>query len=187
MDQGSEHAAAVEALSRRQVIIGCTVALGGLLLTSTRARATAENEISHSAESIHEETLFKASRKRVYDALTDSDQFNQVTRLSAAMQSGSLGTTPTHIGREVGDPFSLFGGYIVGRHLELVPNERIVQAWRAASWGPGAYSIVRFELVEQGAETQVVLDHAGFPKGQGEHLAAGWKANYWQPLEKFLA
>ena len=23
--------------------------------------------------------------------------------------------------------------------------------------------------------------------GQREHLAAGWKANYWEPLEKFLA
>ena len=27
----------------------------------------------------------------------------------------------------------------------------------------------------------------GFPKGQGEHLAEGWKANYWQPLEQFLS
>lgn len=175
-----------QALSRRQVIVTCAATLGGVALASSRARAAGEDEISHSAESIHEEAVFKASRKRVYDALTDTQQFNQVTQLSAAMQSGALGKTPTQIGRDAGDPFSLFGGYIVGRQLELVPHERIVQAWRAASWGPGAYSIVKFELVALGSETKIALDHGGFPKGQAEHLAAGWKLNYWQPLEKFL-
>jgi len=28
------------------------------------------------------------------------------------------------------------------------------------------------------------LTHTGFPKGDGEHLAEGWKINYWQPMEK---
>jgi len=67
-----------------------------------------------------------------------------------------------------------------------VTNERIVQAWRAGSWDPGIYSIARFELVEQGSGTKIVFDHTGFPKGDGEHLAGGWKMNYWEPLEKFL-
>jgi activator of HSP90 ATPase len=185
MNKGKHYTA--QALSRRQAMVACAVTLGGVGLASPRARAATKDEISHSAESIHEEAVFKASRKRVYEALTDDKLFNGVTQLSAAMQSGALGKTPTQIGRDVGDPFSLFGGYIVGRQLELVPHERIVQAWRAASWGPGAYSIVKFELVEQGSETKLVLDHGGFPKGQAEHLAAGWKLNYWQPLEKFLA
>ena len=187
MNLGNDLAAQANAPSRRQAMVSFAVALAGFALASGRARAGTEEELSHTAESIHQEAPFKASRKRVYEALTDSKQFNRVTQLSAAMQSGGLGRTPTEIGREAGDAFTLFGGYIVGRHLELVPDERIVQAWRAASWGPGAYSIVKFELIEQGSGTLVILDHAGFPKGQGEHLAAGWKANYWQPLEKFLA
>jgi len=33
----------------------------------------------------------------------------------------------------------------------------------------------------------MVFDHGGFPKGQAEHLAAGWKMNYWELLEKFLS
>jgi hypothetical protein len=32
-----------------------------------------------------------------------------------------------------------------------------------------------------------LFDHAGFPKGQADHLAAGWQANYWSPMEQFLA
>jgi hypothetical protein len=40
--------------------------------------------------------------------------------------------------------------------------------------------------VEQVAGTKIVFDHAGFPRGKAEHLAEGWKMNYWEPLEKFL-
>jgi hypothetical protein len=46
---------------------------------------------------------------------------------------------------------------------------------------------VKFELSEQGSGTKLVLDHAGFPDGLGQHLADGWKENYWEPLEKYLA
>jgi activator of HSP90 ATPase len=173
--------------TRRQLIGGVAVAFGGLALGSTEVWARIVEEISRAEESIHQEPVFKSSRKRVYEALTDTKQFNKVTELSGAMQSGMpLGTAPTEISREVGGAFSLFGGYIVGRHIELVPNERIVQAWRVANWDPGMYSIAKFQLTEQGSGTKIVFDHTGFPKGDGEHLAAGWKANYWEPLEKFL-
>ncbi len=131
--------------------------------------------------------MFKASRKRVYEALTETKQFDKVIHLSAAMKSGMApDAKPTEISREAGGAFSLFGGYVTGRHIELVPNERIVQAWRAGGWDPGVYSIAKFELVEQAGGTKIVFDHGAFPKGDGEHLAAGWKMNYWEPLEKFL-
>jgi hypothetical protein len=47
--------------------------------------------------------------------------------------------------------------------------------------------MAKFVLVEQGSGTKLVFDHTGFPKGDAEHLAAGWKAHYWETLEKFLA
>jgi activator of HSP90 ATPase len=87
----------------------------------------------------------------------------------------------------VGGTFTLFGGHIIGRHLELVPDEWIVQAWRVVAWEPGWYSIAKFELVEQGADTKIVFDHPGFPKGLGQHLAEGWKGHYWDTLRKYLA
>jgi activator of HSP90 ATPase len=173
--------------TRRQAIVGVAIAFGGLALGSTDAWAGAEEEISRTAESIHQDAVFKASRKRVYEALTDTKQFDKVIQLSGVMQSMPPGGKPTEISREAGGAFALFGGYITGRHIELVPNERIVQAWRVGSWDPGVYSIAKFELAEQGSGTKIVFDHTGFPKGMGEHLAAGWKANYWEPLEKFLA
>ena len=141
-----------------------------------------DQEISHTAESIHQEVVFQATRKRVYEALTDAKQFTKVTSFSPVMKAA-----PAEIGRDVGGAFTCFDGHIVGRHVELVPNERIVQAWRVVTWDPGVYSIAKFELKEQSSETRLVFDHTGFPNGKAEHLAAGWKENYWEPLRKYLA
>lgn len=173
--------------TRRQVITGAAIIFGSLALGSAKPRAETEGEISYSAESIHQETVFKGNRKRVYEALIDTKQFDKIIQLSGVMQSMPPGGKPTQISRELGGAFTLFGGYITGRQIELIPDQRIVQAWRAGSWNPGVYSIAKFELVEQGAGTKIIFDHAGFPAGRGESLAAGWKAHYWEPLEKFLA
>jgi uncharacterized protein YndB with AHSA1/START domain len=174
--------------SRRQMLVGFAGAFGYLTLNSADARAGAADEISSACEVIHQEVAFKVSRERVYEALTDAKQFNKVVMLSAAVHSGMVpADKPVEISPEVGGAFSAFGGHITGRHVELVPKERIVQAWRAGGWGPGLYSIARFELLEQGSGTKLVFDHAGFPQGQAQHLAEGWKSNYWEPLEKYFA
>ena len=182
---------AVPALAptRRQMMIGTAVALGGLAAGSVFAWAETEEGISHTAESIHQETVFGASPKRVYDALTRTVQFDKVVRLSAAMNSGmkqKLGAEPTRVNPVAGGAFALFGGYVTGRQVELVPNQRIVQAWRAGSWAPGVYSIAKFELTPQGSGTKLIFDHTGFPPGEAQHLAEGWKGNYWEPLAKYL-
>ena len=175
-------------MDRRQVISCGAVALGMIAFGTSAALATDEAGILRAEEAIHQEPVFKASRKRVYEALTDANQFGKVVELSAAMKSGGMkaGAAPVTIGREAGVAFAAFGGYITGRQVELVPNERIVQVWRAGSWDPGSYSIARFVLVESGGETKIKFDHTGFPKGQAEHLAEGWRVNYWEPLAKVL-
>ena len=188
MSEGRNQNAPANSPTRRQVIAGAAMTFGGLALGLTKVRAATGEEISHTAESIHQEPVIKASRKRVYEALTDAKQFNEITKIIAAKEPAiSLEKSPTVISPDVGGAFSLFGGIILGRHVELVPDTRIVQAWRVAYWAPGIYSIARFELVEQGAGTKIVFDHTGFPKGDAETLASGWKAHYWEPLGKFLA
>lgn len=188
MDRTKNQLTSGEATSRRQLIMGFAGIFGGLTLGPTSAWASWADEISHSCEAIHQEIVFKVSRKRVYEALTDAKQFNKVVMLSAAMQSGmASGGKPAEVSPEVGGAFSAFGGYVTGRHIELVPNDRIVQAWRAGGWDPGQYSIAKFVLIEQGSGTKLVFDHTGFPEGKGQHLAEGWRTNYWEPLEKYFA
>ncbi len=167
---------------RRRLFLGM-----GLAATSTPASAAVDNAISHTAESIHQERILRASPKRIYDALIDEQQFAKIVELSGAMQGTPPGTKAAEISGEVGNAFAIFGGHIVGRQLELMPNQRIVQAWRVVDWKPGEYSIARFEFTEQGSETKIVFDHTGFPRGRAEHLASGWEEHYWEPLRKFLA
>jgi activator of HSP90 ATPase len=147
----------------------------------------ADGEISRTAESIHQEPVFQASRKRVYDLLLTPREFDMVVGRSDAAKSMGGRMQPATISPAPGGAFSLFGGYITGRQIELTVNERIVQAWRSTSWPAGAYSIATFALIEQEDGTKIVFDHAGFPVGQAEHLAKGWHLNYWQPMTKVLA
>ncbi len=172
--------------TRRQMMIGAAVAMGGMAVGAVNAWAAGGDGILP-AQAIHQEEVFKASRKRVYEALTDARQFDKVVKLSAAMQSMSLAKKPTEISAEAGSAFSLFGGYVTGRQIELKPDELIVQAWRSGSWGPGVYSIARFELKDEGAGAKIVFDHRGFPDGTAQHLVEGWHGNYWEPLAKYLA
>jgi uncharacterized protein YndB with AHSA1/START domain len=101
--------------------------------------------------------------KRVFQALTDAKQFDKVIQLGATIKTMSLGNKPTEISRDAGGTFILFGGYVTGRHIELLPDERIVQAWRAGSWEPGVYSIAQFELTEQGSGTSSSSTIEAFP------------------------
>jgi activator of HSP90 ATPase len=173
--------------ARRQIVAGTICAFAGLTLARAVRAASADDEISRTGETIHQEVVFHTRAKRVYAALTSTAQFNEVIQLSAAVKSGmALGNRPTEINAAEGGSFIIFGGHIVGRQIELVPDERIVQAWRVVDWAPGVYSIARFVLNEQGSDTKLIFDHSSFPQGQAQHLADGWKENYWGPLAKFL-
>ncbi|HEY1805065.1 MAG TPA: SRPBCC domain-containing protein [Terracidiphilus sp.] len=180
--------------NRRDVAVaaGSIVASPGFVIgaSGNPAAESLMGEISHSNAAIHQEIVFAADVARVYRALTDAAEFDKVAQLSAAMNSGmttALGTTPTQIDPTPGGAFSLFGGYVTGRMLELISNTRIVQAWRAGSWDEGLYSIARFALSQTGAGTKLTFDHTGFPDAAAVHLAEGWHINYWQPLAKWLS
>jgi activator of HSP90 ATPase len=178
-------------LTRRSFAKAMTASAASLALPSALFGATESQSdlgISHTAESIHQESVIKAMAARVYAALTDSQQFDAVSKLSAAAKTMPPHGSRTEIGRVAGATFTAFGGYITGRQIELVAGMRIVQVWRSAAWKDGEYSLVRFELTPLGATTtKLTLDHTGFPTGLAQHLAEGWRDNYFQPLAQYLA
>ena len=169
--------------TRRQMIFGSSIVLGSLALGLADAQDKSKPKMaevpSTGAEeartSLHQEIDFTAAPQRIYEVLLDSKQFSAVTGM------------PAEISREAGGALTMFGGLIMGRNIELVPSHRIVQAWRPASWNPGVYSIVKFELQEKDSQTTLVLDHTGFPEGDYGHLYSGWHERYWEPLKKYLA
>jgi activator of HSP90 ATPase len=123
---------------------------------------------------IHQETTFLALPARIYEVLVDATKFSEVTG------------APATGGSAEGAGFSAFGGHIAGRHLELVRDKRVVQAWRAKTWPEGVHSIVRFELHADGPGTRLVFDQDGFPEDQREHLSKGWQTMYWDKIAKYV-
>jgi uncharacterized protein YndB with AHSA1/START domain len=135
---------------------------------------------AHAAEmSIHREALIAAAPQQVFELLTSGSQFSAATG------------QPAEITDREGASFSLFGGRVEGRQIELVPGQRVVQAWRFGSghpsaWEPGVYSMVRFALEPAGDGTRLVIDHAGIPAEWIEHISLGYPAFYHDPIAKFF-
>jgi activator of HSP90 ATPase len=125
--------------------------------------------------SIHQEVVIKGSPKAVFKILLSSKKFEEMT-----------GGRKAKISKDEGGVASLFGGAIHARNIELVPGKRIVQAWRSADWPEGVYSIVRFELTTDGANTKLALDQVGHPADTAPHLEKGWHEMYWNPMNKMF-
>lgn len=187
--------AATLPVSRRAVVMAALPAALGMSAPAwsisndvDRPKRVDPDGLTRTSEAIHQEITFKASPHAVYEALGNSQQFDALTRLSDAVTLVTAADAkPTSISREVGGPFILFGGYITGRNLEMLSDERLVQSWRAGGWRAGDYSIVKFVLAANDADTNLIFDHRGFPEGEGKHLARGWYTHYWEPLAKYLA
>lgn len=126
------------------------------------------------SERIIQEELINSDVATVYATLTQADIFSEMTG------------PPAEILAEDGGEFSLFGGFILGRNIELVENVRLVQAWRSKTWDEGVFSIVHFSFENVNGKTLLKLVHTGFPIDQKPHLEEGWYKNYWNNLsDKF--
>jgi activator of HSP90 ATPase len=178
------HPAATTLLpTRRRVITGVALGLsslaaGRICRSQSQQPAMQEKPLNpaHAAlTSIHYDIDFKAAPRRIYETLLSSKQFAAFTGLAA------------DIDPKPGGAFSMFGGLIVGRNIELVENQRIVQAWRPTHWDAGVYSIVHFELKPRGSESALAFDHTGFPAGEYDSLDEGWHGHYWEPMKKYFA
>src|SRR5437016_1085482 len=71
---------------------------------------------------IHQEINFKANSTQLYETLLSSKKFSDCTKKSFS----AFTEMSANIDDKVGGTFSLFDGHIIGRILELVPNQRIV-------------------------------------------------------------
>jgi activator of HSP90 ATPase len=125
-------------------------------------------------KSIRQSVTIKAGPHEVYEALMDA-------RKHAAFTGGRA-----VISREVGSRFSTFDGYAEGVNLELVPDRKIVQTWRASDWPEGHYSRATFALEGVKGGTRLVFTQTGVPEASYEDIAQGWRDYYWKPMKEML-
>ena len=170
-------------LCRRRLLAGSLIGAVSLVTLPAAAQGRTYSTAPDAAPSagasdmriaLHQQVDFRVTPSRIYEAFLNSRQFTTITG------------EPATIDPAPGGAFSLFGNKITGRNVELAPRLRIVQAWRSESWEPGVYSIVRFQFRNHGPQTRLLLDQAGFPEGEYDSLFAGWKAHYWDPLERYM-
>src|SRR5262245_57626654 len=119
------------------------------------------------SQSIRKQAVVDLKPQEIYEILLSSEKFSSLT-------DGA----PAVIESADGGAASIFGGMITGRFIELVPGQRIVQAWRVKLWPEGAYSLATFMLEPTAKGTNLTIEHVGFPEEQREHLAEGWQKNY---------
>ncbi len=132
--------------------------------------------------SIHKEVTFQAPPEQIYNLLTNGEEFAAATGMPATIGAGE------------GAAFSIFGGHIIGRQIELVPGRSVIQAWRGSDWQSGVYSVVRFTLEADGKGTKLSMDHNAYPEGKSpryptwqEHLSTNWPVFYFEPFAQYLA
>jgi activator of HSP90 ATPase len=123
---------------------------------------------------IHQTVTFNVSPHEVYEALMDSEKH-------AAFSGGSA-----RISREVGGSYMAYDDYITGKNIELIPDKKIVQDWRAVDWPEGVFSRITFELTPVPEGTRLVFTHADLPEGTEEEFTQGWIDNYWEPMKKYF-
>jgi activator of HSP90 ATPase len=126
------------------------------------------------SKAIQQTITFEASPHEVYEALMDSKKHTAFTGGKAK------------ISREVGGAIMAYDDYISGKNIELVPDKKIVQDWRAVDWPEGYFSRVTFAFSAIPEGTQLDFTHADLPEGTEEEFAQGWIDNYWEPMKTFL-
>jgi len=94
------------------------------------------------------------------------------------------GGGPAQIDEKVGTKFSLWGGDIHGKNIEIVPNKKLVQEWFGGDWKNPSRAIFTLTEIENG--TELSLLHEDVPDEEVKEIDEGWKIYYLGPLKKLL-
>lgn len=125
---------------------------------------------------IRQTATIPASPKEVYAALMSSATHSKFTGAKAK------------IGKKKGDSYYAYDGYIIGKNIELVPGEKIVQTWVAMEdkWPAGHESKITFNLKAKGKNTVINFLHEDVPAVIAKNFVTGWKDYYWNPLKAYF-
>ena len=120
---------------------------------------------------IVQHVFIQATPEQVFDALVQP-------AIAASIVGGVCTGEP-----QAGATFTHWNGYIIGKHLELVRGERIVQEWTTTEWPKGAApSRLEVQLSGTAGGTELTMTHSAVPSAQAEDYRQGWIDNYWTPM-----
>lgn len=127
-------------------------------------------------QKIEQRYLIKASIEKVWDALVNPKTIEK------------WGAGPAVMKGEVGFDFSLWGGDIYGKNLEVINpdkgEKKLLQEWYGGDWE--VPSIATIKLNSDGEKTEVILEHKDLPENEIDEFANGWKEYYFGAIKKHL-
>lgn len=121
---------------------------------------------------IKQKYLIKAPIEKVWEALVSEKVIDQ------------WGGGPVKMDDKAGSKFSLWGGDVWGKNIEVIRNKKLVQDWYGGDWKK--LSKVTFILKSKGGSTEVDLIHTDVPRDEESDFADGWKDYYLGEIKKLL-
>ena len=113
----------------------------------------------------------EASPADLYNALTNPMMIEIWTGETAVMST------------EPGSEFSLWDGEIVGRNIEFVQDQKIVQSW---FFGEESDSVVTIKLHPDKQGTNVEVHQTNIPDEAYDNIAEGWESDYIGSLKELF-
>lgn len=127
-------------------------------------------------KTIKQTYLINAPAEKVWQALVDPKIIDD------------WGGGEAKMSEDVGFEFSLWGGDIHGKNIEVVNpptgGKKLMQDWMAGKWDN--YSNVTFTLSEKDGKTKVELLHENIPDNEADEIEVGWGRYYLGPLKELL-
>lgn len=127
------------------------------------------------ASLIRQKVTFSASPRELFNIYLDSKKH------------GAAIDGKVSVSRKAGSRFSAFGGMLRGRTLMIVPDQLIVQSWRASSWkknDPDSVLALQFDRVKNGG--RITLVQVNVPAHAYRNINGGWPKHYWKPWKNYL-
>lgn len=113
-----------------------------------------------------------AARAKVWQALVDP-------KLLRAWGAG-----PAKMSARTGAAFSLWGGDIYGKNLEVVKQKKLVQEWFVKGWKAPSTLTISLTLAKMGTLVRLVQENV--PDDEYKQYRDGWENSYFGPLRRFL-
>jgi activator of HSP90 ATPase len=128
------------------------------------------------SSTIHQIIEFNASPENVYEMIMDESLHSDLSGGHVTMS------------KEINGEFSVFEGYCTGHNIELVPGEKIVQAWhfQEDGWPDEHYSTCTFIFKPSPKGCILDFTQTDIPEHKTEALAQGWENFYWEPMREYF-
>ena len=130
-----------------------------------------QKNLEHKMKDFKKYFRLDASPADLYNALTNPTMIEIWTGEPAVMST------------EPGSDFSLWDGEIVGRNVEFIPNQKIVQQW---FFGEESDSIVTIKLHPDKSGTNIEVLQTNIPDDAYDNMVEGWESDYFGSLSELF-